>query len=109
MPLSPEQLEEMRSWVGTIPTDDELQARWERLQSYNAVIEETIRIITNDLARRPASVTVPGGLSISSGENLRYYQDLLKRFQAGQGMDEDPLAGVSGPGSTTRLVRSDWR
>jgi hypothetical protein len=105
MPLGADALATIRDWVGPDPTDDELEARYVRVGSYDRVVETELRHQISELASQPSSVTVPG-LSVTFGQQLQAKMDILKSFLfTGTGLDEDGYGTVV----IHRLNRRDFR
>lgn len=102
MPLTENELIVARSWVGQEVTDDALNERYERLGSLNAVIEETLRVQATELAKRPANVSLPSGLTVSTSHNITEARQRLEKFLASGGVN------ATSPG-VTRLKRKDRR
>jgi hypothetical protein len=102
MPLSDDELEVVRSWVGSGPEDDDLNARFDRLGTVSLTIEEALRSQLAELINQPASLSTPDGLSISVGENMRILSDRLKSFRL-------TVVGASGAPSVARLYRPEER
>jgi hypothetical protein len=105
--MTEEELAAIRSWVGPGPTDEALEEAYARLGSFDAVVEEMLRVQYTDLISQPSSLSVPG-LSISNGQNLTALENLYKRFknQGGTGLDDPDT--TPGPG-VYHLVRQDLR
>lgn len=102
MPLSSNELEVVRSWVGNEPTDGDLNARYDRLGTAALTIDEVLRYQLAVLLEQPASLSTPDGLSVSVGENMRVLQDRLKTFRL-------TVAGASGAPGVSRLYRPEER
>lgn len=105
--MTDDELAVLRSWVGPGPTDEALEEAYERLGSFDAVVEEYLRTSYVELLSQPTSLSVPG-LSISNSQNITGYEHLIKAFrnQGGTGLDDPDT--TPGPG-TTKLVRPDLR
>lgn len=95
MPLSDEQSQVVRSWVGTSPTQDELDELYDQFNSVDKVVEMTLRARLAEYTSQPASLSVPG-LSISNQQNITSLENLIKKFEAngGTGIDNSSVAGV---------------
>lgn len=106
MALSADQLEEVRSWVGRTVENSVLQARYKRLASVDAVIEEELRSQIAELNESPTTLSLPGGLSVGFGQNLSSLQRTLSDFLARGGTD-----GISDAITPTfsKLKRPDYR
>lgn len=86
----------MRSWVGTQPTDADLNLRYDALGDVDEVIEEVLREQLALLREEPASVSLPSGLSRSNGENIKSLQAAI---------DELQKEGASGDVATVAVSR----
>lgn len=96
MPLSDDQTQVVRSWVGNAPTQEELDNLYDQFDSVDKVVELTLRARLADYTSQPASISVPG-LSISNQQNLTSLENLIKKFEAdgGTGLDDSSVSGVS--------------
>src|SRR4249919_3614218 len=105
--MTEDELAAIRSWVGPGPTDEALEEAYERLGSFDAVVEEMLRKQYTDLISQPSSLSVPG-LSISNSQNITGLEHLIKAFknQGGTGLDDPDV--TPGPG-VVHLVREDVR
>lgn len=111
MSLSEHQLVVIRSWVGVDPdeTDQVLSDNYDRLDSFDAVIEEILYSRISELAAQPASFSVPG-LSISNGINITTWENILDRFKmTGSGLDTAEYALYGSGIRTSVIVRPDYR
>lgn len=106
MPLPPDSLAVLRSYVGTGPTDDELEARYLRLGSYDQVVIETLRVRYQELLEYPDSLTVPG-LSITFGQLRADTKKYLDSFLASgtTGLDPEPYSTIG----FVHVSRKDYR
>lgn len=68
---------EIRTWVGAEPTDAELDAIWARLEDVGDVVRAVLRRRLADLVASPASVTIPGEVSVNTAANIKALQDRL--------------------------------
>ena len=95
MPLSDDQLQVVRSWVGTAPTQDELDSLYDQFGSVDKVVELTLRARLAEYTSQPASLSVPG-LSISNQQNITSLENLIKKFESdgGTGLDSSSVSGV---------------
>lgn len=95
MPLSAEELNVIRSWVGDEPTTVELQEIYDETGDYDQVVRRTLRRKLALLTESPASLSVPG-LSISNGQNIISLEGLLKRFdnEGGTGLVDGESTGT---------------
>jgi hypothetical protein len=109
MALTPEELAAARAWIGTEETDQALEARYERLGSLDAAVEECLRQQYTELLETPGNLSLPSGLSVTFQANMQGLEKLLKEFKASGGI-EASLAGTQGtvPG-VTKLHRADRR
>lgn len=99
MPLSTSEMLVVRSWVGTTPTDVQLNERFDRLGTVEDTVEETLRAQLSELLGQPASLSLPSGLSVNYGENIRSIKEKLS----------DIKKVIGGSGGITRLYRPDYR
>jgi len=97
----------MRTWVGTEPTDDELQDRYDRLGNFDKVVLEALEYKLALLSEQPASLTVPG-LSISVGQNMTMLEAAIKRFRSSGGLGLDTESAGLGF-SVVQITRPDYR
>lgn len=89
----------VRSWVGSKPSDDELEERFERLGTVEDTIRETLRAQLSTVLENPASLSTPSGLSVNYGENIRTLKERINELN-----DVAP----SGSGAAV-LYRKDYR
>lgn len=80
MPLSDAQFRVVRSWVGSGPTDEDLNERFERLADIDQVILESLRAQLSKLLEQPSSFSTPDGLSMSTSENIRALRERIDKF-----------------------------
>ena len=106
MALTADELTAIRAWVGNEPTDAELNERYDRLESLDAVVEETLEAKLALLLEQPSSVSLPSGLSVTITQNMTEMRQTLKRFKNTTSLD-DPIAGDI-PG-VSKLHRADRR
>lgn len=101
------ELAAIRGWVGSLPSDDEIEEIYNRLGNFDATVLEILRTRLADYTSEPSSLSVPG-LSISNTSNISALQQLISDFEnsGGLGLDDDPLAMGFGTG---RLVRKNGR
>lgn len=88
MPLVTDQLKVLRRQVGDKPSDDDLDAIYERVGSLTETAREVLEIRLANLVANPASFSVPGEYSQDTKANM----DLLnKRLSSLGDLDnEDP-------------------
>lgn len=103
MALTAAQLASVRAHIGTgqPPTDDDLEAAFERLGTPEAVALEVIRGRLADMRARPAVLRVDGDHSEDWTKNL----DLLTKQEASLAAAADVAAG-SGSVQVARLTRA---
>lgn len=95
MPLTADEIFVMREWVGSTPSDVELNLIFDAVDSYDA----TVRYILNQrlvlLASEPGSISVPG-LSVSHSTDFQALEALIERFEnsGGTGLDEESTFGL---------------
>lgn len=88
----------VRSWVGSGPTDQELNERWSRFRNRDAVVEETLRVMITAMSESPIDrVSLPNGLSFSMKENVALLERKLNDFRS------------RGSVGITELSRRDYR
>lgn len=117
MPLSSDQLSVVRSWVGELPTDGDLNARYDRLfalqtdMTYEAAearaleltIEESLRkLMTTLMLDRPPRFTLPNGLSMDYSSAISALKDWMAAFK------KEGLEGTK-PMRVSRLRRCQTR
>lgn len=85
----------IRTWVGDEPLTTDLEALYDVVLSWDAVVEATIRRKIALLSEDPSSISVPG-LSVSNGQQIQTLQALLKEFKNsdGTGLDAEALGGI---------------
>lgn len=83
--MTTDQLAVVRSYVGEVVTDADLQARHDRLQNIDSVVVETLRARLAVLANDEPGTVVVDGITISQGENMRQVEKALRDFIAGTG------------------------
>jgi hypothetical protein len=95
MPLSPDEIFVMRGWVGTTPSDAELQAIYDVVDGYDATVLYVLNQRRVNLSLQPASLSVPG-LSVSHGSDLQALEALIDDFRngGGTGLEEDSTLGM---------------
>lgn len=105
MPLTSDELAVVRSWVGAEVTDAELNARYLRLGTITATVEEQLRYDLAVLMAQPARVTLPSGLSVSTADNIKAHQERLNDFLVNGDLDGVDTSG----GGIGKLYRQDKR
>lgn len=106
MPLSPEDLAYVRSWVGDATATSDLDARYDRLGSVDDVIEEVLKARLATLTvDTPTRLQTPEGVMEDWSGNLKGLERRLAEFQQRRG--DDGAAEMS-PG-IARLHRPDTR
>lgn len=106
MPLSDEQLAVIRSYVGNLATDGDLEDRYDRLGSEEEVIVETLRARLAVLVLdQPANISVPDGPTIGTAANIAALQKSLEDITR-QGLN--PAGSRSGTG-VVKIYRPDYR
>jgi len=101
--LSSDQLKVVRSWVGTEPTDDDLNERYNRLADVDLVIRETLDSQMSELLEQPDRITTPDGTTIAITTNLQILQQRIKDFR-------NRGSGYNGKTpNVTSLHRPDYR
>lgn len=99
----------VRSWIGTTEADETFQERYDRLESLDKAIIESLRAqLAAMTLDQPSSISTPDGLSVQFGENIRALRDTLKAFINSGGTDALPEQGVGGA-NVTRLERPSYR
>ncbi len=104
MPLSADQLRVIRTWVGDEPTTSYLDELYLQYGLCDDVVRASLRRKIALLAEQPSSISLPGGLSVSNGQQLISLQQTLRDFNnvGGTGLDTDGLVGLK----TAKLVRT---
>lgn len=88
MALSDDQWAVAQAWVGTSEPRAAFESRFARLgDKLDDAIEERLISLITAATSNPASISLPSGLSISQGENIRSWQQVLKMFQQRGGTD----------------------
>lgn len=101
MALTDEQWTVAQAWIGTSEPRDTFEERFARLgESLDNAINEALLSLITKTASTPSSISLPSGLSISQGENIRTWRDVLNLFRSQGGTD----GNSDGPGGT-RVVR----
>lgn len=100
MPLTTEQIEEARRWVGNEPADAILDDIFDRTGTLRLTIDEVLHDRYAELVRTPASFSIPGEYSQSTADNLKALKTLMAEF-AGAVVTGD----VNGASNVKRLVR----
>lgn len=109
MPTTADELIVARSWIGNTETQSAFDERFDRhfLElgdregSLESAIEESLRAQLQAMVLdRPASMSLPGGISASFGENMRILKENLEKFTATVG---------SGSVKISQLIREETR
>lgn len=109
MTTTASQLRYARSWIGSEETDAVFNERYDRLlpnlqdsdEALDGAIEESLREqLANLTVGQPSSMSLPGGLSASFGQNMQELHAMLKKFETAKG---------SSKVNVTRLVRDVHR
>jgi len=96
----------LRSWVGEVAEEDDLQERYDRLGNFDAVILETLRARQAVLVNDEPGLFVVDGLTINQTENLRSLTALIGEFETtGSGLDK--VSTTTSPEGIYALVRAD--
>lgn len=105
MALSADQLRVIRTWVGDEPTEAYLNELYTQFALCDEVVRASIRRKIALLTEQPSSISLPGGLSISNGQQLISLQQTMRDFNnaGGTGLDEDTTVGGI---QTAKLVRA---
>lgn len=103
MPFDGATLAQIRSWVGSEPSNDDLAVRFERLGSTNLTALEVLRERRANLLADPAKVSVDGDASWDWSKNLEVLDKQVAELET--------VAGIAGPGTVNvgRLVRTGRR
>lgn len=90
MPVTQSEMNYARSWIGDVDSEDDLtfSERFERYfdqyddqeRALNLAIEESMRAQLTIMSRSPASVTLPGGISASFGQNMTTMMASINSF-----------------------------
>lgn len=83
MPLDANQLAVLRSRLGSNANEADLSARYDRLGDLVAVEHEVLSQRLADLLASPATFSVPGEYSQSTGENIRALQARIDALPIG--------------------------
>ncbi len=81
--MTDDELELVRTWVGDTPSDAELQEIYARVEDLATVVRQVLRKRLANLLAQPASLSVPGEVSINNAANIAALQnslDLLSRL-----------------------------
>jgi hypothetical protein len=93
MALSDAEWAAAQSWIGTAEQRSTFEARYDRLDSdLDAAIREALLSLVTVTASQPGSISLPSGLSISVGENIRTWREVLAMFLRQGGTDAVPEA-----------------
>lgn len=88
MALSDDSWAVAQAWIGTSEPRLDFEARYTRLgDDLDAAISERLLTIITATTSSPSSISLPSGLSISQGENIRSWNQVLKMFQQRGGTD----------------------
>lgn len=90
MALSADQLVTIRRAVGTAPDDAELNTIYARTGDVAELILEVLETRLADMKRQPASFSIPGEYSQSTGDNIRAL--------------EKAVASLGGGGAVVRII-----
>lgn len=112
MTLTDPDLAYLRTQLGSTLDEADLQARADRLQSVVHVAHEVVSERLATLLQDPASFTLPGVLSVGTGENIKALQaqaaGLRAQVDAADAVAAAELAGAGGVNG--RVVRHGvWR
>lgn len=108
MPVTEAELILARSWIGNTETEDVFNERYDRLDSLDAAILESMRAQLSAMVfDQPSGLSTPDGLNLQYGQNIQTLRDMIKTFIAAGGTVEDET-GPSGPG-LVKLERVDYR
>lgn len=99
MPLSQGEMTYARSWIGVSEADQTFLERFERHYAVNQdqvrdlarAIEESMRSQLTALTAQPSSVSLPGGLTVSTSANLTALREAIKEFRARQSIGVQQL------------------
>ncbi len=69
-----------QSWIGTKETREVFDERFDRLGSRDLAVQESLRAQLAVLTGNPASFSLPSGLSVSQGENIRALREQLTKI-----------------------------
>ena len=100
--LNENELQAVRSWVGTQVDTSKLQERMRRLGDIDEVVLEELRFQHSELMQQPSNLSVDG-LSIGIDGNLTAIERKLKAFIAGGGLGLDDEVDLGT--NITKLVR----
>lgn len=103
MALTADQLALARSWIGIWETDEEFEARFDRLADLDESILESIRAHRAYLVDRASSTQVED-ISVSYIENIRALDRIVTEFQAVGGTAETATET-----NVTKLSRTIYR
>lgn len=92
MSLSQGEMKFARSWIGdeTVEADVSINERFDRYFAENddrdralgQAIQESMRARLTTMTQGPASVTLPGGLSFSQGQNMTTLMAAIRDFRS---------------------------
>lgn len=106
--LTDAEWEVVRAWVGQEPTDDEIDARYDRFGNIDRVIEETLRDKLSKLIEQPESFTLNDGTSMSTGANMTALQEMLHLFIARGGSEPDTEEDIPGEMQIVKISRGHY-
>lgn len=101
MALTADVLDQIREWVGSEPSDVDVETVWERKGSVDGAALSILRTRRADLLAGPATWAVAGEYSESNAENLKRLDAQISALER--------LAGEPGADliDTVQLVRCD--
>lgn len=91
MAISDGQMAVLRSFVGGTASDDDLEDRYRRLGSFDAVILETLRSRLAVMVLDEPGVFSVDGLTINQTDNIRSLRAAISEFETSNGSGMDPL------------------
>jgi len=106
MSFTDAQIAEVRTWVPwTPPSDAEIDDAADTLDgSVYQVARMFLRKRLMTLVASPATISIPGDFSQSTGENMRIIQSMIAELDT---LIDQEQAGTDGPLSTGYLCRDD--
>lgn len=100
LPISAEDLDWIRSWVGTSPDDDVIGARLERAGTRARVALAVLRERRADLMSDPTKYSIRGDVSVDTGQNLAFLDAQISALETAVAAED----GTSAPGELAGAV-----